>query len=517
MPEAYTPNNEIFSVYTPFRNLLRKMDLFKSLQAIWGHSVFRQYRRNLPPYITNYPVGYNLVTDPQDFYKYHLHLWELETIAKEVIINSPQYGASHNLANWNYLSRAANRLKALEEKVTQVYGTQENVLLELHRISHRQFPWQTLPTTEKLIRYWKIYQPLESYFRQKYEIGFDMYITISMMLFGFYLDHFALVYPPNIEIRRIKQEYFDSFLKYTCRKASELAPELKAQLRMNQDYAYAYHSLKASPLVKAYLQNNEYITCPLPTLLLNRTTEGIYFDLIGVSGFDNAFGRSFQDYIGNYLEKRTEGFCEVLPEQTYGSRRHKRQTIDWIVTDLEDSALFIECKTKRMTVGAKAALSDVGLLQNDLRILAEAVVQSYETTIDYENGLYPQLNYDPTRQVYILVATLEEWYLFGDKTQRLLEQEVTKIFGEKGLDQSYLQKYPYFIISTENVEIVAELLTKKTIKEIFQPKVEEADLSLWHINTYLQKKFQSEIGTITNPFQEEYNEFLDSTLEKMQG
>jgi hypothetical protein len=516
MPDNYTPNNQVFSAYTPFRNLLRKMDLFKSLQAVWAHSVFQQFNRKLPPYIINCPIGYRHATNTHDFIKFHMHLWELETVTKEILINSPELGANKNLANWRYLSKTVNRLKELEETIAQIFSTQENVLLELHRISHRQFPWQTLPTSDKLIRYWKIYEPLQDYFKQKYEIDFDVYMTISMMLFGFYLDHFALIYPPNIELRQIKQVYFDNFLKYTCRKASELESELKSQLKMNQDYVYAYHSLKAYPLVKADFQTNEYVTCPLPTLLLNRTTEGIFYDLINVPGFDNAFGNSFQNYVGSYLKKRTNQYCEVLPEQTYGPRRHKKQTIDWIVTDQENSALFIECKTKRMTVGAKAALTNLELLQADLNKIAEAVVQTYETTIDYENGLYPQRDNSPYRKIYIIIATLEEWYLFGDKTKLLLEQEVLSIFREKGLDSNYLKKYHYFIISTENIEILGELLTKRTIQDIFQPKLEDPNLSLWHIRTYLYDKFPSELSTITNPFEEEYNHFLDRTLEKMQ-
>lgn len=176
---------------------------------------------------------------------------------------------------------------------------------------------------------------------------------------------------------------------------------------------------------------------------------------------------------------------------------------------------LFECKTKRMTVGAKSVLDDLASLQKDLRKLAEAVVQVYETAIDYENDLYPQLKFKEKRNVYLLVATLEEWYLFGDKTQVLLDQEVKAIFIERGIDQSYLKKYPYFIVAAENIELLADLLNKKSIDEIFAPKMSDPDKHMWHIRTYLLDEFANDFGNINNPFEAEYNQFLDETIEKM--
>lgn len=301
MTNSANSSNQVYNAYTPMRNFLRKMDLFRSLQAIWAHVVFQQYNRSLPRYINHFPIGYNLARTQIDFLRFHLHLWELETITKEVIINSAQYGKSRSLENWNDLSKVVNQLKALENVIAKEYSSTDNVLVELHRISHRQFPWQTRPNNQKLIRYWKIYDPLRHHFNDVFSIDFDVYITIGMMMVGFYLDHFALNYPPDIQIQQIKQEYFDRFLWHTCKEILELSQELKSQLKMDHEYVYAYHSLKAFPLIKLNYNDRAYIACPLPTTLLNRITEGLFYDLINQPGFDNDFGTSFQDYIGQYL------------------------------------------------------------------------------------------------------------------------------------------------------------------------------------------------------------------------
>jgi hypothetical protein len=130
-------------------------------------------------------------------------------------------------------------------------------------------------------------------------------------------------------------------------------------------------------------QGNDAIVCPLMTLLFWRFTGGLYYELIADPRFANEFGEGFQTYVGEVIERACpDPKKQRIPEQDYAVGKMKKRTVDWIVAD-EQSALFIECKAKRLSWGAKASLVDLGPLEADIDSMASAVVQVYKTVTDY--------------------------------------------------------------------------------------------------------------------------------------
>ena len=93
--------------------------------------------------------------------------------------------------------------------------------------------------------------------------------------------------------------------------------------------------------------------------------------------------------------------------------KNRKDSVDWIVLQGEQAALFLECKAKRLTWASKVGLSNLAALEQDIRKLAGAVVQVYKTIRDYREGRYPHLAYVEAIKVYPAIATLEDWYLFG--------------------------------------------------------------------------------------------------------
>jgi hypothetical protein len=142
----------------------------------------------------------------------------------------------------------------------------------------------------------------------------------------------------------------------------------------------------------------------------------LYYTLNEVVGFPRAFGASFESYVGEVPRARVTGPDRtVLREEEYRVGRDRKHTVDWIVQQGNAAALFIECKTKRLTWASKAELADLTALQADLDVLATAVVQVYKTIGDYRAGHYPQLPFVQVRVIFPLVVTLEDWYFFGNE------------------------------------------------------------------------------------------------------
>ena len=67
-----------------------------------------------------------------------------------------------------------------------------------------------------------------------------------------------------------------------------------------------------------------------------------------------------------------------LPEKDFVVGKAKKRSVDWIVAH-DAATLFLKCKSKRLSWGAKASLTDLKPLKPDIDSMAAAIVQLYKT------------------------------------------------------------------------------------------------------------------------------------------
>lgn len=500
-------DDRMFSVYTPLRNHLRKEKLIDSLQAIHYHILLQQFNKPLPSFIQA-PIGYRNARGMKEFIPFHIAPWEIEVIAKEVIINSPKYGAIKSLAEWHQFSQVANKLKDLEEKASKLYATKENVLVELHRIAHRQFTWQHQPTMGDIGQYWKIYSnpDLAKLVEKALGLSVDKLFMISMAMLGSFINHFLLWYPPQINIEGLNASDLDLYLNHFSKEYQKLSSVLKTELEMNQKYAYAYNSLKAYPIIKIAVDGRVGLICPVLTLLFRRITEGIYYEICNADKFNVLFGNAFQNYIGGML-KNSNPKAILLAEEKYG--KPEKRTTDWIFGD-NGTLLFVECKSKRLTMEAKINLTDLKELEKQLDILAEGIVQIYKSINDYNSNKFPQLKYDSKVKIYPVIVTLEEWFLFGDVLVAKLDNFIKARLKGVGLPGKMLVNYPYVVSSVGGLNMLATASSMVKIDDILHEKTTDKDKRMWHLDTYLQNRYHNELESYEVYGKKEFDEFIES-------
>ena len=186
--------------------------------------------------------------------------------------------------------------------------------------------------------------------------------------------------------------------------------------------------------------NKNSIVCPLPTLLFWRLTSGLYYEICRESGFSEAFGKSFQEYIGDVIKKSTNNKnISVYPEMEYGPKNNRKASIDWIVDDNE-AIIFIECKTKRMTLKSKIELVTTEELDNELSKMADFIIQVYKTINDYINNKYPHYKYQKNKKLYPLIVTLEDWFLIGHKQDEVINTKVVNKFNKLKLPLIWIEE-----------------------------------------------------------------------------
>lgn len=148
---------------------------------------------------------------------------------------------------------------------------------------------------------------------------------------------------------------------------------------------------------------------PIPRLLIDKVSQGIYFDLFNyikdatgdAQWFPNAFGQLFEDYIGTLLADRYHTGENLYHGDNYDFSGYAGKRCDWIIFE-RDAIVLLETKSARFPRYVIESM-DINLVREFVssRYLNEAGADQLLECRDYFRGKYPQ------RPVYLLIATLD--------------------------------------------------------------------------------------------------------------
>jgi hypothetical protein len=490
--------------YKKFRNCVAELAREGSLRVIWA---FTQYLQT-----ADFTMPKDIEVDPR-FYEREvarawINEWSLALLAKEVLLHSgaiAKKGAS--LRKWSVLGRFLNQINKLEGEIYGAFGSPNNVLVELIRIAHRTFEWQgNGPSQRSIIRYHMIFNTVEisDICFQRYGLTIYEVMACGTAILGHYLDTHSMRLPLTSQIAQLPVEKFEAFLSFVADDISAIKPKLKSEQQYNESFAYAFNSLRARPIVYMCSGATDVAVCPIPTLLFWRYTAGLYYDFITVPAFANLFGDSFQSYIGEVVRVAAPSLA-AHEEQKYSINSREKRTVDWIVSDGAKSSLFIECKAKRIRHAAKQTLSDTAALEEDIGIMASAVVQIYKTIKDCLDGHYPHFRIETEARVYPCVVTLEDWHMHGPKMYGLLRELVRTKMAEDRLPDEYISQMPYSIWPIDHFEIGLQVMNENPISAFMDGKLLDVEMQDWEWGPYMSSKFK---GARKSLFEKEYAELF---------
>src|SRR5260221_14187430 len=146
---------DTFDLYKPFRNKIREYDLGDALYVVWAYSQLLQLRTFGFPRDIDSPPSERALGKPL---KHLIFPWDLEFLAKEAILNSSRAGrANRNIRKWSEFAAALNSVGRLGDAIAERTSSEENIMLDLHRLAHRQFGWQAdRPNLTLVTRYYMI-------------------------------------------------------------------------------------------------------------------------------------------------------------------------------------------------------------------------------------------------------------------------------------------------------------------------------------------------------------------------
>ncbi|CAN7637253.1 hypothetical protein LJR129_004914 [Acidovorax sp. LjRoot129] len=462
--------------YKPLRNLLRQYNLRGSLEDLWWY--FQA---------VDHPTNKESVWTDEGFrsLKSLVFKWEISILAREIVLHAAPNGKLR-MRPWNGMANAINTLRRVGNEMAIANMTPESSFNSLNPIGHQQFPWQRQRLFNSLMRHFKVFSApdVERLVVRETGVSTREWFFVGFAAAGLLNKEPAMSIRQDYRAFDIELERSDTILEKLSQPLADLREQIVAAARHDETWAYTWNPLEARPLVSLDPMRPERMHCPIPHFVIRRASQGLFYDIARAEGFNNPFGASFQAYFGDVLSATfSSPKFTISEERVYHVGRDRKDGVDWILAD-ETGSLFVECKAKRMTVGAKSSIDPL-IIGQQVEFLAKAVIQLYKNIADALEG---HTHWAPNGlAIYPLVVTLEDWYLFGPAAGLLAEGVRVKM-EEANLDLSWLDSMPYTVTSCAEFEEVSPTIGQVGIEAFFNLK-HSGDQRGWMLREFANEQF----------------------------
>jgi len=327
-----------------------KSNRVEFLQGIWA---IDRIQSNFPKYGFRYIIDLPEEAKTIDLSSsFHFAKWKLEELVNlDFVLSSQRYKPSTiqrrcDFSRWGTLARLFDYQLKLQNSQSGLELKNIDVLDTMHRLAHQQFRWQKgVFNRTYLIRTGFVFSgPKASNFMEA-TYGYDIR-SLQHYIFILYLRYLTTPIL-EIEYNGSKEEKIARSMisKYSC--SFEFAENEIRKIRGRKKLSeFGRSIIREYPLLS--VGNDQYI-CPLPSLLLLRVTNGIYYDTIAAKDdISGEIGSNFENYCFGFLQGSFQNFI-VHEGYNYGTKKLPNFSPDLLVESDGAIHLICECKATRMT------------------------------------------------------------------------------------------------------------------------------------------------------------------------
>ena len=340
-----------------------------------------------------------------------IYPWELETLANELLTTPKGPYRTFNCGDWNAVGHLVNGLRAVENAEYGVRRGELNVFIEMGRIAARQFAWQRgFFDIPQLYRNAFIYGQGRC---ADYLQGSAGLAVSDMTFVGFAL---ISVFNSSPKIRPVSDlhllhdwgidsEALHRVLDRISRPIGELRSVASLLRKVDLEVAYKPSILRQFPCISGGHRNRDLVA-PLPNLIMDRVTNGLFYDVIGGGGqVRDEIGRRFESYCLALFSDMLKG-TRFVSEATYRTRLGPIVTPDILMFDDQGAVqLAIECKASRMSVTARFGDSPEG--ERGYEEIAKGVTQLWRFFAHCRLRVAAERLADDFQG---LILTMDEWF-----------------------------------------------------------------------------------------------------------
>ncbi|PYE22973.1 hypothetical protein C8J32_10923 [Rhizobium sp. PP-CC-3A-592] len=386
---------------------------------------------------------------------YAAYPWDLETLITQTL-NEPKSNLLPwkmrplNTGDYNGVADIVNTLRAVEDDQSADRLDGSNIMLEMHRIGHRQFQWQTgFQRPVDIYRYLYIYGQgaCADFFEETNGISITDFVTICFVLWS---THGTI--PWTKKLNGLAQIGMDDALIdkvlplvsgeiWTVRRESlALLQKVEKGLGVSLPVIYQPSYLRVKPLLRSGTYNT-YIA-PLPSLLLLRATVGLYYDI--VKGGNPILGDAnarFEAYARMSLVTYCPGF-EAAPAVKYTVKRNPVETPDVLLKQEGRIVAVFECKATKLTFEAQYGDDPVENASGGYEQMAKAVFQLWKFFAHVRLGLV-ELNV--VDDACAVVLTMDAWTQMSSELQARIIKQAEELAAAKSPEiEAEDKRHPIF-------------------------------------------------------------------------
>lgn len=359
------------------------------------------------------------------------------------------------------------------------------------RVAYEQFPYQErledlVPRYLAILTETKPAHPfldIPGTFQSGTGLSIEEFMKIGVVFYSGALQHtaFGRHYLEETKSDRLKAlltpERIDNFLeiaaadfptfRHLCLEEEEEAPEAGR---------WVFNPLISRPVV--ILPDGRFCV-PIPRLLIQRITKGIYYDLLDTfatptdNPFLEWFGHAFEEY-GGIILRAALAPSKVHPEPPYGSP--VKHGPDWTI--LEDRVgLAMEFRSSRLPKKVRTTTDrDKVLKRVDAALTQTAghLPAKIQDILDGTAGLPPS----DVGEIVSAIVTLEEWHPQA-LTSELIRAELAKEGGDAGRFQ---------LMSIGDLELLLTWAQNEPPESVLRDKLADPTLDDLSVSQYLRKR-----------------------------
>lgn len=353
-------------------------------------------------------VPKNIIEDLQTG-KIYIQPWLLEDLVNEVLATpKPKLELPRRLACESYEGFAAvyNALMKVEDAESGFeLDRGRNVMHAMPRFAHRQFDWQQgWMNAPQLYRSAYIFGQgeCEIWFYENHGItpaDLVMFALAAASVFcsALYADQDKFLVPQLQLDRRL----INAALKLLCQPLASFRSEATGLRRGMDNIAAKPSMLRRTPIIEI---PGGGLSAPLPDLLVERATSGLYLDLVKAPHLRNVVAGRFESYCLDLLNACFNG--RARPEYEYGPRGGKIKSPDVILENAGLVELVVECKSTRMVFDVKFSDDWQNKTSRGYSELAKGVYQIWRYHSHIRRNLVPET---ASKHIIGLVLTLDPW------------------------------------------------------------------------------------------------------------
>jgi hypothetical protein len=400
--------------------------------------------------------------------KFFIQKWEIETLANELMtvskVRLTRNGVTRAL-RWDSFQasiQCINWLRDLETSEYRIQKTSEDIFIEMGRIAARQFDWQRgYVNVPQFYRNAFVYGQGEcaAYFARQHGITINRFSQIGFMLFVSFTNFPVVRDDGSWAKLGVKWDEVERTLALIALPFSEAAQQARLK-RLNIVHTADKPSiLRRTPCLR-FGNKGERIRAPLPELILERVTSGVFYDVVGGEGAVRGdYGKRFEEYCSRYLSEALPHFTWER-EFNYRKKPHTFATPDILCSEADKVTIAIECKAARMS--QEAMFGKNPMVARGYEDLTKAVFQLWRFFSHCRRGYVEREVEDEAVGV---VLTLDNWLILAETLRERVLEDAAKMANEKDQEITEADRRPIVFVAVPELERTLSVATEDLFKQ----------------------------------------------------